>query len=662
MIRDHLRRTSLPLCAPATTLRTAALLTAMLLATSGCGDRRDAARVPGRNVVLVTMDTTRPDRIGAYGRPDARTPALDRLARQGAIVEWAIADVPVTLPSHTTILTGVPAVGHGVRYNADFRVTDDAETLAERFAELGYDTGAVISALVLDAKFGLDQGFAFFQDQLTPGYIKYDESLYPAETHWLPKADRRAEETVDLSLAWLDEARRPFLLWSHFYDPHYPFDPPPPWERTASELYLAEIQFTDRQIGRIVRRLEETGEMDSTVFAITADHGEGLDQHREDGHGIFVYDDTIHVPFLIRAPGAVPAAKVLGEQVRTIDVATTLLQAAGHPDETLGIGGTLLPVLNGQGDVPDPVAYSESIKSRLFYGGSGLKSLRTKDRKFIWAPRPELYALLDDPGETDDRARAAGDEVTALRDELEATLREIRSHGLVSVEAYEPDAETREALQSLGYVTGSGASAELPSVEEEMTLRGHDPKDLVDVSMGAREIQNGFYDSGERKLLRFFATARTPDRDPTTSRLWAAAHQNYAKIWMVRGDYGKAAEEYRRAAEADPQYDLARWSRIYALNLAGRADEAVREADVTLRAYPNSYRVMVHRGVALALLGRRDEAIEQFELIVRESEPQGTPTRNARYYLSKLGTPGERDALDGYLTSEAKRAGGAGDD
>ncbi len=626
--------------------------TCTLFACGGDGERRPAA--DGRSVLLITLDTTRPDRLGVYGRPDARTPVLDRLARQGAVVQWAIADVPVTLPSHTTILTGVPAVGHGVRYNADFRVTEDAETLAECLTDLGYDTGAVISALVLDAKFGIDQGFAFFEDDLTPGYVKYDESLYPEETHWLPKADRRAPETVDRSLEWMTDARRPFLLWSHFYDPHFPFDPPPPWERTAPELYLAEIHSTDRELGRMMKRLEESGELDSTVIAVTSDHGEGLDQHREDGHGIFVYDDTIRVPLIVRAPGPVPAGRVLGEQVRTIDIAPTLLEAAGHQGETLGLGGTLLPVMRGTGDVPDPVAYSESIKSRLFYGGSGLKSLRTKDAKYVWAPRPELYALLDDPGETVDHAGGSRDTVLRFRERLEETIRDIRSHGMVSVDAYEPDAETAEALRSLGYVTGSGASAELPSVEEEMTLRGYDPKDLVDVSMGAREIQNGFYESGERKLQRFFATARPPAEDPTMRRLWAAAHQNYAKIWMVRGNYARAAEEYRLAAEADPEYDLARWSRVYALNLARLPEEALRAADETMARYPRSYRVMVHRGLALAFLGRTEEARTQLERIVRESDPQGTPHRNARYYLTRIGTPGERSALEEYLASERR--------
>lgn len=623
------------------------------LLLSGCS----GSPTDGRNVVLVTLDTTRPDRLGTYGRPDARTPVLDRLARQGGVVEWAIADVPVTLPSHTTLMTGIPALGHGVRYNADFKVTEDAETLAEVFSGFGYDTGAVISALVLDSKFGIAQGFATFEDDLTPGYVKFDESLYPAETHWLPKADRRAEETVDRSLEWLDGARRPFFLWSHFYDPHFPFDPPPPWAQTAGELYLAEIHYTDWQLGRIVRALEESGEADRTVFAVTADHGEGLDEHREDGHGIFLYDDTVRVPLIIRDVAHVEAGTVIGDQVRTIDVAPTLLEYSGHAGETLGIGGTLAPILAGTGPVPDSLAYCESIKTRLFYGGTGLKVLRTRNAKFVWAPQPELYLLDEDPGERVNRVADQPEEARGLHRRLEDVVRGILDQGLLSVEAYDADEETLEGLRSLGYLAGSGAEAGAQSFEKEMELRGHDPKDLADVSMGAREIQNGFYENGEKKLLRFFDSVKTPQEDPAMAHLWAAAHQNYAKIWMIRGNYHQAAEQYRLAALAEPEYDNARWSRIYALNLAREHELANREALALIDRYPRSYRVMVHRGVALAFLGQLDQARAQLEEVVRDAEPQGTAVRNARYYLARLGTPREAEALNGYLTAEEKNGG-----
>lgn len=626
-----------------------AVAAGVLALLSGCGGKSPS----GHNVLLVTFDTTRADRFGVYGRPDARTPIVDRLARHGALVEWAIADVPVTLPSHTTIMTGVPALAHGARYNVDFRVTDDAETLAEEFADLGYDTGAVVSALALDSKFGIDQGFATFDDELTSGYVKYDESLYPRETHWLPKADRRAEETTDHLLARLGHAKRPFFLWTHYYDPHFPYDPPPPWERAASELYLAEIEYTDHQLGRIVRRLEETGEAESTVIVFAADHGEGLDDHREDEHGIFVYDDTVHVPLIVTGPGPWPAGEVIGDQVRTMDLASTILEAAGHPERTLGLGGTLVPLLSDTGPAPDSVAYCESIKTRLFYGGTGLKAVRTVDAKYIWAPEPELYRFATDPGERNNVA-ATDPGAAAMHRLLEDKVREYLGSGMTSVEAYAPDAETAEELRSLGYLSGSGANVTPMSFSEEMRLRGHDPKRLVDVSMAARKIQNGFYDEAERRLLRFFDLEPGPEEDPTMARLWAAAYQDYAKIWLVRGEYARAAEQYRLATLADPNYDLARYSRIHALNLAGKYEQADREARAILAEYPKSYRVMVYRGLALAFQGRTEEARAQLRQVADETDPRAIPSRNARYYLAKLGTPGESAALEEYLRSEKK--------
>ncbi|MCA9752696.1 MAG: hypothetical protein KC591_10930, partial [Gemmatimonadetes bacterium] len=227
-------------------------------------------------------------------------------------------------------------------------------------------------------------------------------------------------------------------------------------------------------------------------------------------------------------------------------------------------------------------------------------------------------------------------------------------------EAYTPDEAQREGLASLGYLSGGGGEAP-GTVEAEMSRPGFDPKDLVDVSMGAREIQNGFYDSGERKLLRFFATVRTPEEDPRVAKLWAAAHQNYAKIWMVRGDYGAAAEQYRLATLVDPDYDIARWSRIYALNLAGRPADAVREADTVLARWPNSWRVRLHRALGLALLGRSQDAKHDLMGIMDSAEPGSEPARHAEWYAQRMGTPREGDALRSYLDSEKRRADRAGD-
>lgn len=583
-----------------------------------------------------------------------RTPWLDRIARGGALFAQAVADVPVTLPSHTTLMTGIPALGHGVRYNADFRVGSDAVTLAETLHAAGWSTGAVVSTLVLDSGFGLDQGFDHYDDDLTPGYVRHDESLYPERAQWLPKADRRADETADRAVEWLAAAPAPFFCWVHFYDAHFPYDPPPPWGRTAAHLYGAEIQFTDRQLGRILAALEESGASDPVV-AVTADHGEGLDQHREDGHGIFVYDETVRVPLAVRAPG-LPAGRVVAAQARTIDVAPTLLELAGRRTR-LGLGASLVAAArDARGEGGGLPAYCESIKSKLFYGGTGLKAIRTAEAKYVWAPEPEVYDLIEDPGETRNLARVDPERADALRAELVRTMRSVLREARPVSETTDLDEDTAARLRSLGYA--SGGEGEAPgSLADELALAGHDPKDLVDVSMAAREIENGFTGSAEAKLQRFFRTARTPAEDPRMARLWAAAHLNAAKIRFDSGDWNGAAEQYGAAVEVDPGYGQARWRRIYALNLAGRSRAAAEEGAEILERFPDSWRVRLHTGLALALGARRDEARAQLESIAGEASAPEDVASAARWYLDRLGTAEEVEVLARYrgVTSRGRR-------
>jgi arylsulfatase A-like enzyme len=587
-----------------------------------------------------------------------RTPWLDRVARGGTLFAQAVADVPVTLPSHTTLLTGVPALGHGVRYNADFRVGADAVTLAETLRQAGFATGAIVSSLVLDARFGLDQGFDHYDDDLTPGYVKHDESLYPDRTQWLPKADRRADETAARAADWLRGAPSPFLCWVHFYDAHFPYDPPPPWglpgarpapgAPPAERLYGAEIQFTDRQLGRILSLLEEHGPR-GLVVAVTADHGEGLDQHREDGHGIFVYDETVRVPLAVRGPD-VPAGGVVGGQVRTIDVAPTLLELAGRPAR-LGIGRSLVAAMRDPRGAGERPAYCESIKSRLFYGGTGLKAVRTGGAKYVWAPRPEVYDLRADPGETRNLAEEDPARADALRDELVSSMRSILDGARPVSETASLDEDTAAQLRALGYASGGEGGAP-GSLADELELAGHDPKDLVDVSMAAREIENGFPENARLKLERFFRTARTPREDPRMARLWAAAHLNAAKLRFDARDWAGAAEEYGNALLADPGYGQARWRRIYTLNLAGSWQQAAAEGLEVLDGSPDAWRVRLHAALALALLRRREEARAELAAVAGGADAPEDVAKAARWYLERIGAPDEAAALARYRGAE----------
>ncbi|HET9888756.1 MAG TPA: sulfatase, partial [bacterium] len=304
-------------------------LAILLPGIAACGLGRER----GRDVILITLDTVRADHLGCYGNPQARTFVLDRWARRGALVRDCVADVPLTLPSHATILTGRNALSHGVRDNGAARLGEGAVTLAETLVSRGFLTGAVISSPVLHSRFGLVQGFVFYEDSLTSPYVPQDEKRFPAERGWLPKQDRRASEAVSKSLQWLEQAslhahRAPFFHWLHLYDAHFPYDPPLPWERTAPNLYDAEIAAMDRELIRLERWLHESDRIGEFVLAVVSDHGEGLGAHLEDEHGIFVYDEDIRVACILTAP-TLPQGIVSAAQARTMDLAATIADLAG---------------------------------------------------------------------------------------------------------------------------------------------------------------------------------------------------------------------------------------------------------------------------------------------------------------------------------------------
>jgi arylsulfatase A-like enzyme len=619
-----------------------------LLIAAGCAE----TPAPDRDVILITLDTTRADRIGAYGCPEVRTPLLDSWARAGAIVEHAFADVPLTLPSHVTMFTGTPSLYHGVRTNGDARLGEAAPTLAERLHELGFRTEAVVSSRVLESATGIAQGFDAFDDSLTSPYEVQDASIFPRERHWLPAVDRRADEAVAHAVAALERLSSGgsrFFLWLHLYDAHFPYDAPRPWSGTQADRYLAEIECMDHELRRFAREIPE-----STAVVVTADHGEGLDDHGEDEHGILLYDEAVRVPLLLKGP-PVPAGTVLPDLVRTVDVAPTLLHLAGAPPG-FGAGGSLLPVLRGEGPIPGTVAYCETVQPRL-WGGSPVKALRTADRKLVWAPRPELYDVVADPGETRDLAAEREGEVEELADQLEDLV--LQTIGIRSgwAEPVAPDDERLEALRALGYAAGGGAG-EAPAVTppvartapEELRREGFDPKDLVDVAMAGRDFENGFHDNARRKLERFLRTVEPPETRPELRPLWSLARQNLGGVALRAGRFDEAAEHLREALRHEPANDAAQWELVMALNLAGRPAEAEREASRIAGASPPAWKVRLQRGLALALAGRPAEATAELDAVAGGAVDAET-RRVAAMFRDAVGTAEERTALSAYLRS-----------
>jgi arylsulfatase A-like enzyme/tetratricopeptide (TPR) repeat protein len=423
------------------------------------------------NVILVTLDTTRADHLACYGYSGVKTPTLDALAGRGVLFEQCAASSPFTLPSHSTIMTGMYPTYHGVRINGNTALGEEQTTLAEVLAGRGYQCGAFIGAFVLDGRWGLKQGFQHYDDAFDLKKYKHLD---------LGMVQRPGNEVTDAALAWLDGRKdKPFFAWVHFYDPHSPYHPPEPfaseYPKSPVGQYDGEIAFMDSQIGRLESWLETNGLVKNTVVVLIGDHGEGLGSHGEGTHGYFIYDYAVHVPFLIVTPLEGLKGVRVSSQVRTADVFPTVL-------DLVGAGAS--PRVNGRSVVPlmlDPdagdlgPAYSESMAPNLHYGWAPLRALRTASFKFIDAPRPELYDLTRDRAEATDVQARYPDRALAMKKELDRLVFET-SQGAPVPQAANLDKETVERLAALGYI---GAPVAPKKAGGKGTGALADPKDKL---------------------------------------------------------------------------------------------------------------------------------------------------------------------------------------
>ncbi len=431
------------------------LAVAAVLATSGCRARdQQAAPAAGWNLLLVTLDTLRADRLGCYGRDGAETPALDAIAAGGLRFEQAQSAVPLTLPSHATILSGLLPPRHGLRDNGQGTLPADVTTLATRLADAGYRTGAFVGAFVLDHRYGLARGFERYDDEI----LRRGSAL---------EAERPGSEVVDRALAWLDErpavegagVRVPFFAWVHLYDPHAPYEPPEPFRsRHAGDPYGGEIASTDAQVARLTAWLARRRETARTIVVVVADHGESLGEHGELTHGLLLYQPTLRVPLLLSAPGVL-APRVVREPVGLADLAPTLAALLGQPLAGARDGRDLSAALLAGGEPPAADLYAESHYPATF-GWSPLVALRRGALKLIEAPsvKPvkstELYDLAADPGEARDLRAERRRDAAALTQALAALAKDERRAAPAAA-----DAESRARLAALGYAAPSAAAA-----------------------------------------------------------------------------------------------------------------------------------------------------------------------------------------------------------
>jgi choline-sulfatase len=672
---------SVPLPSPfrRTFVRSLLCLAAATGLASHAGARAPAAAAAPPNVVLLTLDTTRADHLGSAGWPHASTPNLDALARRGVRFARCDSAAPVTLPSHATILSGLFPPRHGVRDNGTFVLPAAVPTLAEHFAAGGYDTAAVVSAVVLSRRHGLDQGFRIYDDDLGAGASAGTQV-----------AERPAEAATTAALALLAGLRPPFFLWVHYYDPHEEYRPPSRFADAArgpSRLYDGEIAYMDSEIGRLLAALPA-----KTIVAAVGDHGEMLGEHGELTHGVLPFAGSRRVPFLLAGPG-VPEAQVSECLTRTADVTPTLLALAGLPAPA-GLDGEALLGGANEGDRSQPelleesrrwregsegsessesggrrepgasactrVAYSESFLPFYAYKWYPLRTLSDGRALYLQAPDPGLFRLDVDPGEAHDLAPSEPALARLWGIRLERLL---AAAGEKLEEARSPqatlDEEQRRQLASLGYLSGAGATAgvvanDLPDPRARIGIaqalhtaaariqQGACPEVLRELERIVREDPHNFpalalagqclRDAG-RHAEALTLYRRAAEENPAS----AVPVANVAGSLLRLGRRDEAEREFRHALVLDPTESdsAANLARLWREN--GRAREAEELLDRTIAAGALGAQLFLERGTMRAAAGRLADGLQDFREAARRAPTDPLPVENAARAAFQLG-------------------------
>lgn len=581
--------------------RLASIVVVIVLAVASGRCSRPAAPVPSArpNVLLITIDTLRADRLRR-----GFTPSIDALAATGLRFDTARAAVPLTLPSHVTILTGTLPTVHGVRDNGN-RYTPGPPTLARLLHDAGYHTGAFVGAYVLNHAFGLNAGFDTYNDR-----VHRDPAL-GAQL----EAERKGGEVADAALEWLYSAPAPFFLWVHFYDPHAPYDPPAEFRaRAGGSAYDGEVAYADAQVGRLIAALHDRGLAPSTIVALAGDHGEGLGEHGEQSHGMLAYDSTLRVPLIVAAPGVISPA-VVTENVSLADLAGTLLSIA-HVPLPAGMGGWSLR----SRQPPDRDVYAETRYPRAA-GWHPLAALAYDRWKLILSSERELYDVTVDPGET----RNLAAEKPALVDGMARRIGELsRAAAAPAPPAVTPEAAER--LRALGYVSGSTAagtdSDTAPNPARVIDAWTRFETALSDVTTGqpAKALP----------VLRDLVT-RFP-----SSRVFRST---YARALKDTGNAPAAVTIYKAAIARWPEDAMLYHDLAVAARAAGDAKEAVRAEQAALALDKDSPSALNGLGLLQAESGAAADAAASFERAVALDSSNAsywTNLGNARRELNDL--------------------------
>jgi arylsulfatase A-like enzyme/Tfp pilus assembly protein PilF len=553
------------------------------------------------NVILITLDTTRADRVGFLGSKRGLTPNIDALARQSVVFTHAYSQVPLTTASHATILTGTYPQFHQVN---DFGVplAEDLPYAPYIFRGNGYHTAAFVGSLVLDPNTRSAPGFERGFDTYDAGFHRrhMGESRYQA-------IERRGGEVVAHALAWLAVHQKgPFFIWVHLYDAHDPYDPPEPYKsRYAAAPYDGEIAYVDSAVGKLLSQLRVRGLYDGALIAVMADHGEALGDHGETTHGIFLYDETIRVPLLFKLPRERSAGRRLDTRVGLVDVLPTILQAVGIAVPHDMQGESLLPMLKPAADTPhDRPAYAESDYPHRTFGWSSLRSLRTGKYLFIEAPRQELYDQSADPKAEHNLSTTSMAVANTLASQLDA----FRQKTGTAKEApkVSTDPGLQERLNALGYVATDSSSSSMPGIKDT----GADPKDKAEVVNLLHRAEMAKEEGRFQEAVPLLEQVIALEPNLPITYLQLGTSLSSLK------DYEKAVPILRKAVEMRPDLTIPRYQLGSALFETGDFVGAAAEFETAVARSPNWPEAHLSLATAYARADRLKDAIPEYEKVI----------------------------------------------
>jgi arylsulfatase A-like enzyme/Flp pilus assembly protein TadD len=571
-------------------LKTTATVVLVSVMAGACAGRHRTAitsgALPGASVLLVTIDTLRADRVGAYGYGGGLTPTLDRLAGEGLRFARTYAHAPLTLPSHASLLTGRYPTHTGVHDNGTFRL-GEMPTLATVLKAAGYRTGAFVGAFVLDTRFGLNRGFDTYDDRMVGSSAD------------LEVVQRTADQVLEPAFRWISAApggADRFFSWVHLYDPHQPYAAPEPYRsRFAGDPYSGEIAYTDAALARFFDRLRAGNLLTNTLVVVASDHGESLGEHGERTHGLFAYDATLRVPLILWAPGRLNPGVVPGI-ARLVDIVPTILDLLGAAPLNGIDGRTLRSSINGEGGDGPQESYFEALNANLTRNWAPLRGVVRDGLKLIDLPQPELYDLAADPGEqrnlyAQQRERARP---------LEASLdRLVKSAAATPSAQANIDADAEARLRSLGYVVSPATKPSRPYTAAD------DPKQLVHLS---------------------------------------TALDDAADMW-ARGDAGQAIATLRRAISERADLTVAYDRLAFILRATGRTAEAVRLLDDAARRGHSDRALLRALGSALREAGAVRRSADVLEALVHDDESDLQAADALAQTYARLGRSADAEAL-----------------